>query len=78
MRIKLSIPRATVAGAQKIGDVIDVSPEEAKRLIDAHKAEPVGAAAVAETPKPIETAMLEGGKPRPRRSKRRKRNESAQ
>jgi len=75
MKVKLLIPRATAAGPQRIGDVIDVDPEEGKRLIDRGKAQPVTPSGEpVEPPKPIETAMLEGGKPRSRKS-RRKRNE---
>jgi hypothetical protein len=45
MKIKLLISRADATGAQNRGDVVDVSPEEAKRMVDAGQAEIVRSAA---------------------------------
>ena len=41
MNIKLLVSRASATGSQNRGDVIDVSNEEAKRMIEAGQAEPV-------------------------------------
>lgn len=41
MKIKLLVARATVAGAENRGDVIEVESAEAKRMIEAGQAEPV-------------------------------------
>lgn len=41
MRVKLLISRSGLAGAQNVGDEIEVSTEEGQRLIDAGKAQPV-------------------------------------
>ena len=41
MKIKLLVSRATAAGSQDRGDVIDVGDMEAFRMIEAGQAEPV-------------------------------------
>lgn len=41
MRVKLLISRSGPAGAQDVGDEIEVSSDEGQRLIDAGKAHPV-------------------------------------
>ena len=41
MKVKLLVSRSGPAGAQNVGDVIDVDGAEAKRLIEARQAEPV-------------------------------------
>lgn len=41
MRVKLLISRSGPAGAQDVGDEIEVSSNEGQRLIDAGKAQPV-------------------------------------
>lgn len=41
MKVKLLIARASADGAQNRGDEIEVSAEEAKRMIEAGQAEPV-------------------------------------
>lgn len=41
MQIKLLIARASAAGAQNRGDVIEVSNDEAARMIEAGQAAPV-------------------------------------
>lgn len=41
MQVKLLVARATAAGAENRGDVIDVSDAEAIRMIEAEQAEPV-------------------------------------
>lgn len=40
MKVKLLIPRGGPAGSFGVGDVIEVSDNEAKRLMDANKAVP--------------------------------------
>lgn len=42
MKVKLLISRAAIGAAQNRGDVIDVSADEAKRMIEAGQASPVG------------------------------------
>jgi len=51
MKIKLLVSRAGVDGAQNRGDEIDVTAEEAKRMIEAGQAEPIRQA------KPLEKAV---------------------
>ena len=41
MRVELKIPRVDARRSYGIGEIVDVSPEEAKRLIEAGKAAPV-------------------------------------
>ena len=41
MKVRLLVPRATAAGPENIGDVIDVLPDEAKRMIAAEQCAPV-------------------------------------
>ena len=41
MKIKLLVSRAGVDGAQNRGDIIDVSNDEAVRMIEADQAEPI-------------------------------------
>ena len=41
MKVKLLISRAGLSFTQSVGDVVDVGEDEAKRLIEAGKAEPV-------------------------------------
>lgn len=41
MRVRLLVPRATLAGPEEIGDEIDVSDAEAIRMIEAGQAEVV-------------------------------------
>jgi hypothetical protein len=41
MKIKLLVSRATAAGAQNRGDVIDTTDAEAIRMIEAGQAEPM-------------------------------------
>ena len=41
MKIKLLVSRASADGAQNRGDEIEVSSDEAKRMIEAGQAEPV-------------------------------------
>jgi len=41
MKIKLLTARASAAGAQNVGDEVEVSDAEARRLIEAGAAEPV-------------------------------------
>jgi hypothetical protein len=41
MKVKLLVSRAGSAGAQNRGDVIDVSTDEAARMIEAGQAEPM-------------------------------------
>lgn len=43
MRVRLLVPRATVAGPQEIGDEIDVLDADGVRMIAAGQAEPVRA-----------------------------------
>jgi len=45
MKIKLLTARATAAGSQNRGDVIEVTPNEAQRMVDAGQAEIVRSAA---------------------------------
>ena len=49
MKVELLVSRSGVDGAQNRGDVIDVSDNEAKRMIEAGQAVPVRSAAKAET-----------------------------
>ncbi len=42
MKIQLLTSRAGVVFAQNAGDVIDVSDDEAKRLIEQNQARPIG------------------------------------
>ena len=44
MQVKLLTPRAAATGSQNINDVVEVSADEAARLIEAGRAEPVRAA----------------------------------
>lgn len=44
MKVKLLEARAAATGAQNVGDEVEVSADEAKRLIAAGKAMPVRAA----------------------------------
>lgn len=48
MKVKLLVARATSSGAENRGDVIDVSSDEAVRMIEAGQAEPVREAAMPE------------------------------
>lgn len=41
MKIKLLVSRSGVDGAQNVGDEIEVSNDEAKRMIEAGQAEPL-------------------------------------
>jgi len=41
MKIILNVPRAAASGAQNIGDEVEVSADEAKRMIEAGHASPV-------------------------------------
>jgi hypothetical protein len=41
MKIKLLVSRASATGAQNRGDEIEVSSDEAKRMIEAGQAEPI-------------------------------------
>lgn len=41
MKIKLLVARATATGAENRGDVVEVSADEAVRMIEAGQAEPV-------------------------------------
>lgn len=52
MKIKLLISRASAEGSQNVGDEIEVSNDEAKRMIDAGQAAPVRTSS-----KPIEKAV---------------------
>ena len=52
MRVELLIARASAAGTQNVGDEVDVSDAEAKRLIKAGQARPVRRARRAETAVP--------------------------
>lgn len=52
MQVELLVPRAAANGAQNRGDVIEVSADEAKRMIEAGQARPVRTA-----PKPETTAQ---------------------
>lgn len=52
MKIELLTARASAGGSQNRGDVIDVSEDEAKRLIEAGHALPVRSAAKPETATP--------------------------
>ncbi|WP_424967332.1 hypothetical protein [Dinoroseobacter sp. S375] len=45
MKVKLLVARASAAGAQNVGDEIEVSSDEARRLIEAKQAAPVRSAA---------------------------------
>jgi len=53
MKVKLLVPRCGPAGAQNIGDVIEVSDAEAKRMMEA---EPAQCVPVRETRKKVEKA----------------------
>ena len=44
MKVKLLIARASADGAQNRGDEVEVSADEAKRMIEAGQAEPVRSA----------------------------------
>jgi len=44
MKIKLLTARATATGAENRGDIVEVSTDEAARMIEAGQAEPVRAA----------------------------------
>jgi len=48
MRVKLLQSRATAAGAENRGDVIEVPDAEAVRMIEAGQAEPIRSAATPE------------------------------
>lgn len=48
MKVELLVPRATATGSENRGDVVEVSADEAKRMIEAGQAMPVRAAAAAE------------------------------
>jgi hypothetical protein len=52
MKIELLTSRASAGGSQNRGDVIDVSDDEAKRLIEAGQATPVRSAVKPETATP--------------------------
>lgn len=63
MQVKLRVNRVgheRLPFSQKIGDIVEVSDEEAARLIKKGKADAVDGSE-------IETAMLESGKPRRRK-----------
>lgn len=45
MKIKLLTARATATGAENRGDIVEVSTDEAARMIEAGQAEPVRAVA---------------------------------
>jgi hypothetical protein len=51
MKIKLLVARASATGAQNRGDEIEVSSDEAKRMIEAGQAEPIRQS------KPLEKAV---------------------
>lgn len=67
MRVKLLVSRAGVDFSQQPGDVIELSAEEAHRMIESEQAEPVGGSTRVETATvaPVETASIE-----PARAKR--------
>lgn len=41
MLVQLEVMRATLSGAQEVGQVIEVSPDEGKRMIESGQAKPV-------------------------------------
>jgi hypothetical protein len=41
MLVRLLVPRATIAGPQQIGDEIEVTADEAERMVAAEQAVPV-------------------------------------
>lgn len=41
VKVRLTVPRTTASGAQNIGDVVEVSADEAKRMIGNRTAEAV-------------------------------------
>lgn len=43
MKVKLLVPRATATGAENRGDIVDVSADEAARMIESGTAELVRA-----------------------------------
>jgi len=45
MEVRLLVPRATITGAENVGDIVMVSDAEAKRMIEAGQAAPVARAA---------------------------------
>lgn len=48
VKVRLLTARATASGAENRGDVIDVSPDEAARMVEAGQAELLRAAAAPE------------------------------
>jgi len=53
MKVKLLVPRSGLAGAQNIGDVIEVTEAEAKRMMES---QPPQCVPVRETRKKVEKA----------------------
>lgn len=57
MKIKLLISRAGIKFSQSAGDIVDVSEDEADRLIRAGKAEPAAAKETATSKTPTRKAV---------------------
>ena len=68
MKVKLLVSRAGVGFSQNAGDVIDVDPEEGKRLLDRQMAEAVSIRKGAGGKPVVEAAM----KPKPKRRAKKK------
>ncbi len=68
MKVKLLVSRAGVGFSQNAGDVIEVDPEEGKRLLDRQMAEAVSIRKGAGSKPIVEAAM----KPKPKRRAKKK------
>ena len=62
MQVELLIARATATGAQNRGDIVTVSTDEAKRMIEAGQAKPVRGNEKPETATPQKRGLEKAAK----------------